>query len=80
MEFILIGLFVATMVLCLIALIKNQINYSIRIKWIHELYDHPEWYYYQQEFTRLSYDKTFWDLTLWKHIPFKDYVKKNVIK
>lgn len=66
--------------LCILALIKNQINYSIRIKWLDEVFNCEDWLQYHKEFQRLDYDSTFFDMKLSRHIPFKDYVNKRINK
>lgn len=60
-------------VLCIIALIKNQITYSIRKRWIDDIYH----YRVDLRFSDLpDYDSVFLDLTLWRYVPLDKYLKK----
>lgn len=64
-------------VLGAIALIKNQINYSIRIKWLDEIFDDSDWHEKHKLFYQYDYNKTFMDIKLWRYVPFDEYIKKQ---
>jgi len=63
-------------VLCIIALIKSHINFTIRMRWIDEIFSDSNHNAMLCKFNSITYQKTFLDFTLWKHIPFKDYLNK----
>ena len=73
MEFVLIAI---CFLLCLAVLLKNEIVYRIRKRWIDEIYDSQvngdgalEWGHLP------TYDQTFYNPFLWKYKPLKEYLK-----
>lgn len=72
MEFVLI---VITTV-CVVGLLKNEIVYHIRMRWIDEIYDSQvdgdgalEWRHLP------TYAQTLYNPLLWKYKPLKEYLK-----
>lgn len=58
--------------LCLVGLVKNEIIYRIRMRWIDEKY------VTQLHSLELpSYMATFFDITLWWYVPLEEYLNKK---
>lgn len=74
---ILISILCTVLLTGILALIKNHINYNIRMKWLDEVFGKPDWFEKQKLFWLYGYNETFLDMKLWKHIPFDEYVKSK---
>lgn len=70
---ILYGILIA--VLCVVGLIKNELTYRIRSKWIEQIYSSPNWFDLRKHLP--EYSTTFWDMKRWTYISFEDYLKSK---
>lgn len=73
---IILGVLLIMFVLCILALIKNEITYSISIKWIDEKYEHENW----RDIKVPGYMSMFLNPFLWRHIPLERYNKRKWFK
>ncbi len=77
------SLFISVIVILvgLTALIKNNINFNIRVQWIDEIFFDENWRELLVQFNvPYSYGRTFADLTLWRYISFKQYLKNKGVE
>lgn len=70
---IILAILLTVFVLCVVAFIKNEINYRIRLKWIEEIYKDADWFELRKKLP--EYGTTFRDLTLWKYKSFNSYIE-----
>ena len=59
------------------AFIKNEINHKIRLKWIKEVSEDRKVAKNLDYSIIPDYFQTLFDMSLWKHIPLKDYLAKK---
>lgn len=74
---ILVTICLIVIALCVIGGIKNQITYKIRVSWIKEIDKRSNWQELGKLFDKISYNDVFFDITMWREIPFEEYLKKK---
>lgn len=73
-----LSIYLILLVFCVLLLWKNNINYSIRIKWLDDVYESVKSQDGKYKWSDIPhYDKTFLDFTLWKYKPLDKYLKNK---
>lgn len=74
---IVVTILLIAIALCVIAGIKNQITYKIRVSWIKEIHNRSDWQELCKLFDKISYNDVFFDIRMWREISFEEYLKKK---